>query len=648
LKILKKFYWLLFSIAIFLIYLTTLAPSVVEIDSGELAAVQATLGIAHPTGYPLFTIAGYLFSLIPFGFSKIYQLNILAAIWCSLAAGIFVYTMKLTLDMVVLNKPKINPSRQGTKKNKRKKSGIKDNESSLTENARYFIAVLSGLILAFSRTYWFQSTSVEVYSLHLFLLSLIILFLLKAYFFDKAPQEKVFKRRWILFAFFLALGFTNHMTTILIIPGAAYLYFKKNKFNSSSFKTILLMLLFFIAVLAVFYSYLPIRASQNPMMNWGDPVNFENFFRHISGKQYQVWLFSSTEAAKKQLIYFLNSVPKEFSISLFICLLGVIVSYFMMRKIFVFLLITFITTVAYSINYDIVDIDSYFLLAFISLSFFSAFGIAGIFTFLRNERSRHLVPAILVVLFLGVQIYGNYTEVDQSDVYTFKDYAMNLINSTSKHSVIFGYQWDYYISESYYFRYAENFRKDVAVIDKELMRRSWYYHQLKTNYPSVLAGLKDDLNSFLISLKPFERSEEFNPNLIETNYRRLMTDLTAENLKRRSFYIAPELFENEMQRGEYTLPPGYNLVPDLFLFKVVKADYGYVPAADPDFKIRFPDVENKYISFIKNDVATMLARRALYEIQNDKVDRARIYIKKIKTDFPDYILPAGLNQIRIK
>jgi hypothetical protein len=50
---------------LFIIYLITLAPSVVQIDAGELAAVQATLGIAHPTGYPLFTIIGFLFSKLP-------------------------------------------------------------------------------------------------------------------------------------------------------------------------------------------------------------------------------------------------------------------------------------------------------------------------------------------------------------------------------------------------------------------------------------------------------------------------------------------------------------------------------------------------------------------------------------------------------
>ena len=64
-EFIKKYYYILTGFAVFIIYLFTLAPSVVQIDSGELATVQATLGIAHPTGYPLFTMIGYLFSLIP-------------------------------------------------------------------------------------------------------------------------------------------------------------------------------------------------------------------------------------------------------------------------------------------------------------------------------------------------------------------------------------------------------------------------------------------------------------------------------------------------------------------------------------------------------------------------------------------------------
>ena len=638
-KFLKKYYWLLTVIFVFIIYQFTLAPSVVEIDAGELATVQALLGIAHPTGYPLFTIAGYLFSLIPFPFSKIYQLNLLASLWCSLGIGIFVYNCKFILDNFsnIKNTSSRHANKTSRKIQKRKRNA---NSQNLKPNQSTIIiaSVLAGLLLAFSRTFWDQSTSVEVYSLHIFLINLIILFLLKAYVSAKELKD------WLIFSVVLAVGFTNHMTTILIIPAAAYLFFEKNKFNKTSFLKIVKMLLPFVVVMIIFYSYLYIRANQNPILNWGDPSNLVRLFRHVSGKQYQVWMFSSFNAADKELTYFFNALPKEFSISLFIVLAGVILAFKFNYKIFIFFLISFLTTVLYSINYDIKDIDSYFLLAYISAAYFSLFGILGIIKFLRSKKSYQLIPVILVAAFIAVEFYFNFDEVNRSGDYIFEDYTKDILNSVTPNSIILTYQWDYFGSESYYFRYVEHYRKDVDVIDKELLRRSWYYKQIERNYPNSISEMHGLINSFKSTVAPFEEGGSFDPNLLEKLYREIMTGLVATNINKRDFYIAPELFENEMQKGEFSLPKGYTLVPELFLFKVEKGD-SYIPASDPNFTLRKPKDENMYSRFIEKNVATMLARRALYEIGFDKIDRAKLYVEKIKKDFPDFILPAGLERV---
>lgn len=231
----KKYYAVLTGLLVFIVYLTTLAPSVVEIDSGELTTVQATLGIAHPTGYPLFTMFGHLFYLIPFPFSKIYQLNLLTAVWCSLGVMVFVYTSKLVLDNAIKFVPKkflVAPKDQPKNKKQKGSAAKKDNSKfEIPEVKKYLGAIFGGLILAFSRTYWTQGTSVEVYSLQLFLINLIILFLVKAYIYKDDPNQLKFFNPWTLFALFLALGFSNHMTTLFILPGVAYLYFEKYKFG---------------------------------------------------------------------------------------------------------------------------------------------------------------------------------------------------------------------------------------------------------------------------------------------------------------------------------------------------------------------------------------------------------------------------------
>jgi len=83
-----------------------------------------------------------------------------------------------------------------------------------------------------------------------------------------------------------------------------------------------------------------------------------------------------------------------------------------------------------------------------------------------------------------------------------------------------------------------------------------------------------------------------------------------------------------MQRGEFSLPEGYQIVPHLLTFKVVKGN-DYVSARDPNFTIRFPKQRNKYIDFIETTVGMMLTYRAAYELQFDKTERAKIYIDNI-------------------
>jgi hypothetical protein len=99
----------------------------------------------------------------------------------------------------------------------------------------------------------------------------------------------------------------------------------------------------------------------------------------------------------------------------------------------------------------------------------------------------------------------------------------------------------------------------------------------------------------------------------------------------------------EMQKGEFALPQDYFLVPDLFLFKVVKTKE-YVPAKESNFKFKIPERRNYYVNFIEDKVGSMLARRAIYETQNNKSDRAKIYINKIKKDLPQYKLSTQLMQ----
>lgn len=642
---LKRYAPFIAGIIILGMYFLTLAPSLVQIDSGELATAQLTLGIAHPTGYPLFTMFGYLFGKLPLGMRPIYQMNFLAALWCTGAVMLFVHTSIMIFEFLPAFVKKSGNTTNKKAKKKAKAAPVKTEPAEETTHplVPYFASVAGGLILGLSKTFWFQSTSVEVYSMQTCMFMFIIWSTLFAYFHSMNDAGKGF-RYWFIMALALACGFSTHMTTLFTIPAIAYLFFSVYGFKVDTLKKIGLLLLAFFPILALIYLYLPLRAAQNPVVNWGNPVDMERFMRLVSGNQYSSWLFSSFDSAKKQLMYFATNLPFEFNASAVFVVIGVFYFFIRAKQLAIFFTILALFTLAYAVNYNINDIDSYFLLIYIALAFFSVFGIKLIFKLLHDKKFEYGLAFSAILIFLGIQVYFTIDKVDQHDNYIFEDYTRAAIMNADKDAVIFSYQWDNFVSPSYYLQHIENVRPDVTVIDKELLRRSWYYNQLNRNSPTAIAGVQNYTAPFLRELQKFERSQKYDAQYLEKFYRYVMTGIVEANASHRPFYIGIELFEREMQEKSFELPPGYTLVPDLFYFRVVQ-DNKYVPAKDPDFTIRQPRFDSEYSSSIKAIICSMLVRRALYEMQYDKRDRAMVYIKKIKQDFPDYEIPHGLAEV---
>src|SRR5690606_5718046 len=158
-------------------------------------------------------------------------------------------------------------------------------------------------------------------------------------------------------------SFSNHLTTILWLPGLLFLFFTTQKIQSYSWRFLFKLSLFFLAGLTP-YLYLPLRALQNPLHNWGDPSTWERFWRHITGAQFETLMFSSSGVARSNLWRYVESIGGEFGPIFMILVAGGLFAQFLKaRKILAFTLVLFVTCIIYAINYNIPDIESYFLLA---------------------------------------------------------------------------------------------------------------------------------------------------------------------------------------------------------------------------------------------------------------------------------------------
>src|ERR1700736_794905 len=70
-----------------ILYFFTAARDIVVGDTPELITAAATLGVAHPPGYPLFTMLGHVFSLIPIG-SIPFRVNLLSVVCDAFTVGV--------------------------------------------------------------------------------------------------------------------------------------------------------------------------------------------------------------------------------------------------------------------------------------------------------------------------------------------------------------------------------------------------------------------------------------------------------------------------------------------------------------------------------------------------------------------------------
>jgi hypothetical protein len=596
-KLAYRYFPFIAGLIVFIVYLTTLAPAVVQFDAGELAAVQATLGIAHPTGYPMFTIIGYIFSLIPISHSKIYQLNFLCAVWSSLAVVVFVLSIKHILENLRYFSNKTSVLYE-------------------TESKEFLIIVSStvaGLVLAFSITFWLQSSSVEVYSLQMFLVNLIIYFSLKAYTSEISESKKL----WLIAGGIAGLGFTNHLMTIWLFPALLFLFFSKNGFGKETWKLFLKITGIIVLIVVVFYSYFPIRANTNPAINWGNPVDIKSTIDHMSGAYYESYFFAGLENSLKQLGNFFMTATfnfsgseywgGEFNLSNLIVLLGLIVSIFYLRKLLVILGLLIITTVAFAINYNIPDINEYFLIAFLGMTFFAGIGVYWLLRYTYKFKKLYLLSGAVILLLITLQVYFNYKISDRSDLYIFEDYPRAILTSLDKNSVLITNEWDYILSPSFFIQHAQNYRTDIKLIHHNFLGNYWYL------------------------------AEEKKKKKILIDRKTLSADI-SELLRSSQTYLSAEMVRDLYLKGNFALPEGTELVPDQLCFKIVRAGQ-YSPAPYPEFKIRIPKRKTLLTNHVQSLIGSMLLNRAKYEMQFLRKDLAAAYIQKIKKDLPGFKLP---------
>jgi hypothetical protein len=554
---------LVVGLPLILLYLRTASWDIGIIDSGELAVVCARLGIAHPTGYPLYTLLGRLMVLIWPG-TPIAAVTILSVF---AAAGAAVVTAVLARALL----------RRG-----------------LVECPAPVALCLSwgaGLWLGTSLVFWNQATGNEVYSLHLVFVALLLL--LGQRLFDRDAEG----RDLLLLAWVGGLAFCHHLSVAFLAPALIWAFARcvtrsgvlthreaRNQKTPHSFvltgSGVLLA-----AVLAALLAwsiqlYLPIRSARGPLLDWGGTTTWGRFWRHVLAGQYRVWLFESGHLWWDNVALYLRSLPARYSWPvLALCLPG---GHALARrdlKLTVYYGLAFLVTVVWAASYSIHDLEPYFLPADLVLSLLAVLGLGKVLLALSRTGHPALSARILpwiaggaVVILAALQVGLHFREADRRGDHVIRLHAETILRSLPERAILLTRHWDAFISASLYLQEVEGLRRDITVVDTELLRRPWYYPQLRRWDPELLAPMEDRVSAFLAQAVLFEQGRKYDPAVIQPTYLAVIEGIAQHHRPQRPTCFTPEE-EGTFLKNCAPVPEG--------LFITLKDDAKDSPRLDP-------------------------------------------------------------------
>jgi len=424
-KIEFKIIPLILGIFIFVVYQGTISPVVYLGDSGELTAAAFSLGIPHGSGYPLYTLLGKLFCLIPIG-NVGFRMNLMSVFFA-------MATLWLVYSLIV----RITASK--------------------------LAAFVGALILAFVSVFWFQTVAAEVYVLHMFFVALLIKLL---WWWDEKREFPIL----ILFVFVTGISFGNHLQTVMLAPAVLFMILSGDKSTLFNPKNAIVLSIFFIAALTI-YLYLPIRTEAGAAIHWGDPNTLERFLAHVSGRSHRagyVLTKSLTEylLRTRETLWFVWS---QFSVILLISLWGWFKVSSARWRIFYVLVIGFDFVYTIFLNIISLEITPFFLPTFLVLTLLAGIGIGDLLKKLKalpsvGAGSQRLIRAacfLIPVTFL----FMNYDRCNQSRNYTAYEQAVNIFRTIGNEDILF-IDSDNNVFPVTYGRIVERKREDIRIYDR--------------------------------------------------------------------------------------------------------------------------------------------------------------------------------------
>jgi hypothetical protein len=369
--------WLI-GIAAFALYAYTAAPGIVTFfdDSLEFQTVAPTFGIAHPTGYPLYTILGGIWTrLLPVG-TWAGRLNLFSALCASVAIALVAYiTARLT------------------RKDDGAGGGLPNSWAGLAAAITYGI----------SPVWWSQATIAEVYAFHGLFVAAILATTIGM------NQSQQLDRRMTVLMLLFGLGLTHHRTTLLLVPPVAlYLVWSvpgiwRPRRVWWLWGTALLLPL-------ILYLYIPLRAAAGVRdLNGSYLPTWAGFWNHVLARDYGAFFADNPLATTLSAAQWFELIRTQMGgIGLLLALLGL--AWLFDRRLrparaWWLVLGVLLVNLLFAIFYRVPDPEVFLLPAILCLAIFCGGGVGLVARTLSEPTATFLSVVLIALLLVPLVLY---------------------------------------------------------------------------------------------------------------------------------------------------------------------------------------------------------------------------------------------------
>jgi hypothetical protein len=439
----------------FALYASTLAPTVLSGDGGEFQFVPYLAGIAHPTGYPLYTLLGWVWShVLPVG-DVAYRLNLFSA-FCSALAIALIYPTARSLVRQAL--PDLAPW------------------------IHRLLAVWAAVTFAVTPTLWSQSIMAEVYGLHT-LIVVLVCYLLLAWG-ERTAQGATGYRLLLGAALCYGLGLAHHATTLLMAPAILIYILLVDRQVFRNWRLLLQALVLILVPLSL-YLYLPLRAPHTPYLRLELTANTQlvlyentlgNLVKFVSGGPFGGSVDLSVDLGARIGEAWGFLLDEMGWLGVLLATVGLVQLALRQRWALVaFTGLTYILFVAFNLVYTIGDIYVMYIPSYLIVVLWMAVGVGTLAHLLHDRPALSALAVALFFLLPPWMAFGNYAAVDQSDNRRARERWETILSEPLPPGAILVSDDRNNIMPMWYLQYVEGRRPDLLGL----------FPLITTEYPSL-------------------------------------------------------------------------------------------------------------------------------------------------------------------